>query len=338
MWYDSILERDLIPDAILRQVIRALIRQRLREEAAHPRPDFVAELQHSPIAINTADANRQHYEVPPEFFTTVLGPHRKYSCCFWADGVTTLEEAERRMLELSSERAGIEDGHRVLDLGCGWGSMSLYLAQKFPHSQITGVSNSRPQREFIEAQARERGITNLSIVTADMNTFAPNGRFERVISIEMFEHMRNYQELLRRIASWLNPEGALFVHIFTHRCYTYPFETKGPGDWMAEHFFTGGIMPSDDLLPKFHQDLTVTGHWRFDGGHYQKTARAWLERMDQNRGHVLQIFAETYGKQEALRWWVRWRVFFLAVEELWGFRNGREWLVSHYLLRPSGVS
>lgn len=330
-WYDSILERDWAPDALLRPAIRALIRQRLREEAAADRSGFLETLKSSPIALHTHDANQQHYEVPPAFFQLVLGPALKYSCCHWPTGVETLADAEQSMLELTARHAGIEDGQSILELGCGWGSLSLFLARRYPRCRITAVSNSRPQREFIEARAPG----NLQVITADMNHFSTGDIFDRVVSVEMFEHMRNYQELLRRIRTWLKPDGALFVHIFAHTRYAYPFEAQGPGDWMAEHFFTGGIMPSDDLLTQFRDDLSVTNRWRFDGTHYEKTARAWLANLDHNRSQVLAVFAQAYGSGEALRWLVRWRVFFMAVEEVWAFRGGREWIVSHYLFRPA---
>ncbi len=333
-WYEPILERDLVPDALIRVAIRGLIQDRLREEESRDKAAFIEELKRSPLAIHTDAANEQHYEVPPEFFLLALGPHRKYSCCYWPDSVSTLEDAEHRSLEQVVERAGLDNGQRILELGCGWGSLSLFMAERFPRSQITAVSNSRPQREFIEAQARERGLTNLRVITANMVDFAPDGTFDRIVSVEMFEHMRNYRELFRRIRTWLNPGGALFVHIFSHHKFVYPFETRGAGDWMAEHFFTGGIMPSDDLFSRFSEDLQIAEHWTLDGTHYEKTARAWLENVDRNRDRVLEIFAKTYGSKDALRWLVRWRVFFMAVEELWATRNGQEWLVSHYLFRP----
>jgi cyclopropane-fatty-acyl-phospholipid synthase len=344
-----LLEKDLIPDALIRVGIRRLLAERLREEdkgdpeaqQAHLM-ELVEQLRRSPIAVHTDAANAQHYEVPSEFYHLVLGRHLKYSCCYYdlggiGDGATqggrSLDEAEAAMLDLTCRRARLADGERILELGCGWGSLTLYMAARFPNARITGVSNSRTQREWILARAAERGLGNVEIVTCDANVleFPAGTHFDRAVSVEMFEHMRNYESLLGRIASWLAPGGTLFVHIFTHREYAYPFEVRDESDWMAKYFFTGGIMPSDDLLTYFQKDLKLDRHWQVDGRHYQRTAEDWLVNMDRNRERVLPLLAATYGAANATRWWVYWRVFFMACAELWGYRGGREWLVSHYL-------
>jgi cyclopropane-fatty-acyl-phospholipid synthase len=341
-WYESIMERNLLPDWLLRKGIRRLLAQRIQEET-WPDPEqqqahlmaYIERLRASPIAIATQDANRQHYEVPAEFFAKVLGAHRKYSCCYFAEG-DTLDSAEKRMLDLYAERARIEDGQSILDMGCGWGAFSLYAAARYPNSQVLGVSNSNSQREYIESQARTRGLTNLRIVTCDINTFDPapslqGQRFDRIVSIEMMEHVRNYELLLRRVAAWMNPDALFFVHIFTHSRFAYPFEVRDANDWMAEHFFTGGQMPSDGLLLYFQGDVKIRNHWVVDGRQYQKTSEAWLVNMDRHRNEIMKLFAAVYGSADALKWFVRWRIFFMACAELWGYRDGREWVVSHYL-------
>ncbi|MBM3872693.1 MAG: class I SAM-dependent methyltransferase [Verrucomicrobia bacterium] len=332
---DSLLEKNLLPDWLIRIGIRRLLAQRIREESAHyDRAAYVADLKTRPIAEETRAANEQHYEVPTDFYRLCLGRRLKYSGCFYQTGSESLNEAEEAMLALYVERGRLEDGQSVLELGCGWGSLSLYLAERFPHSRITGVSNSRTQKEYIDAEAARRGLGNLQIITCDMNAFdLPGAQFDRVVSVEMFEHMKNYQRLLANVARWLKPDGLLFVHIFTHHRLSYHFIPRDATDWMARYFFTGGQMPAHDLLPAFDDTLQLVQDWKVNGRHYQQTAEHWLQNMDRHRSEVLPLFAQTYGKDAATRWWVYWRVFYMACAELWGYRNGEEWLVSHYLFQ-----
>jgi cyclopropane-fatty-acyl-phospholipid synthase len=342
-----LLERDLLPDWLIRFGIRRLLAQRLREEACETLEAqqeqlmrFVAQLQASPIALNTREANEQHYELPCEFFELVLGKHLKYSSCYFKASTASLAEAEREMLELTCQRARLADGERILELGCGWGSLTLFMAQRFPNARITAVSNSRTQKQFIDARARERGLTNIEVITRDMNdlSFSDSTQFDRAVSVEMFEHMRNYDLLLGRVARWLAPRATLFVHIFTHRTHAYPFEVRDASDWMARYFFTGGIMPSDSLLTYFQRDVRLLDHWQVDGTHYQQTSECWLDNMDRNRTRVREILRATYGENELRRWWVYWRVFFMSCAELFGYAQGREWLVSHYLFENRAVA
>lgn len=344
----SAVERGYVPDQITRFAIRRLCGERLRdmlgpraEKSLASQRAFVESMSAAPIALVPAMANQQHYELPPEFFAAVLGTHRKYSCCLWDDSTDTLDAAEEAALKATCEHAELCDGQQILELGCGWGSLSLWMASKFPGSHITAVSNSAAQRQLIEMLAAARGLKNLQIITADMNQFHPEGtgrrrqKFDRVVSVEMFEHMRNYELLLARIATWLQPAGKLFVHIFCHRQLAYPFETEGASNWMGRHFFTGGNMPSQSLLGHFNRDLSITRQWVWNGLHYQRTAEAWLQRLDTRREEVMPILAATYGAGHALRWFHRWRMFFLAVSELFGYALGSEWFVSHYLFEHS---
>jgi len=326
----ALAERGLVPLGGLRRGVRRVIERRLAELDRTPdRPGFSRDLVAGPLARSPDKANEQHYEVPPEFFELVLGPRLKYSAGYWPEGVATLAGAEEAMLALTSERAGLRDGQDVLELGCGWGSLTLYMARAYPNSSITAVSNSGPQRRFIEARAP----ANVRVITADVNDLMLSQRFDRVVSVEMFEHMRNYAALLRRVRRWLREDGRLFVHIFCHREHAYPYEVDGRDDWMARHFFTGGTMPSLDLLHRFDRDLVVERRWEVSGTHYEKTARAWRENLETKRPEVVTVFRGAYGG-DAERWYHRWRLFFLACEELFGYRGGSEWLVGHYFLAP----
>lgn len=330
-WYEGILERGWVPDLVLRSAIRRLCTQRLEEErAAGPqrKAALIAQMRMLPIAIDTRAANLQHYEVPGEFFRLTLGPRLKYSACYWPPGVATLAAAEDAALEQVVQRARIEDGQRILELGCGWGSLSLYLAQSFPAASITSVSNSRTQKSFIDRRAKSLGVENLTVLTADMNAFRPDEPgFDRVVSIEMFEHMRNWPALLERVASWTNPGGLLFIHVFAHARFAYPFEVHSDSDWMARHYFTGGLMPSDDLMFNFQNHWRISDHWTLGGDHYQRTAEAWLSNLDRNHDQVRKALSDSHGRQT-----IRWRVFFMACAELFGYGSGTEWIVSHYLM------
>ena len=338
------VEQGLVPDSVVRAGIRRLCNARLAEieagdaEAACRRTEaFLASMNAGPIAPLPWLANEQHYEVPAEFFALALGPHRKYSCAYWPDGTGSLADAEAAALAATVERAELADGQSILELGCGWGSLTLWMAEHLPASRIVAVSNSRSQRDWITAECARRSFANVEVVTADMNDFATDRAFDRVVSVEMFEHMRNWRELFSRVHDWLADDGRFFMHVFCHRDVPYAFEDQGAGDWMSRHFFSGGMMPSDGLAWRFPERLAVRAHWRWSGRNYERTANAWLANLDARRTEALAVLAQVHGSADAAIWLQRCRVFFMACAELFGFRGGQEWWVSHYLLsRRSG--
>jgi cyclopropane-fatty-acyl-phospholipid synthase len=331
-------ERGLLPDPLLRFGTRRLCGQRLKAERAggisaqaQRFESQLASLRASEVAIHTDAANAQHYELPPAFFEQCLGPHLKYSCAYYPRGDETLAAAEKAMLALYCERAELADGQEILELGCGWGSLTLWMAERYPRARICAVSNSTAQRRHIQQQCQQRGIGNVSVVTADVNRLAlPPAAFDRCVSIEMFEHMRNYETLLARIAGWLQPQGKLFVHIFAHATLMYPFETQGDDNWMGQHFFTGGLMPAAGTLPRFQRDLRLEQQWAVDGTHYARTANDWLRNQDRNHVQVLRILNDAYGPKAGALWLQRWRLFWIACAETFGYAGGQEWLVAHY--------
>jgi cyclopropane-fatty-acyl-phospholipid synthase len=330
-------EQGLVPDSVIRHGIRRLLKARLQSLPDDPgaqakaRAAFIRDMDAQVIAPLPDKPNEQHYELPADFFARVLGAQRKYSCGYWPEGVSDLDRAEEAALHITGERAGLADGMDILELGCGWGSLTLWMARHFPGSRIVAVSNSAPQRRFIEAQAEREGLSNVEVITCDMNRFDTPARFDRVVSVEMFEHMRNYRLLMQRIAGWLNPGGRLFLHIFCHRAVPYAFLDQGPGDWMSRYFFSGGMMPSDDLPLHFQQHLRLLEHWRWSGRHYRDTANAWLANMDRRREELWPVLESVYGAPFTRQWWMRWRMFFMACAELFGYDDGRQWWVSHYL-------
>lgn len=330
------VEATPLPDAVTRAGVEFLVGTRRRSLASATDNDaaFARAMIDHPIAEHTDTANEQHYELPPRFFELTLGPRRKYSCCLYPTGHETLAEAEILALEETIAHAGLADGQTILELGCGWGSLTLFMAERFPRSRIVAVSNSAPQRRHIEKLAEAAGLTNLLIVTADMNDFHSTGTFDRIVSVEMFEHMSNWKALLDRARSWLNPDGRLFVHVFSHRSQPYRFDRADQTDWIAQHFFTGGIMPSHGLIGHFPDCFEIEEQWRWNGRHYQRTAEQWLARFDGNRAEIDAVLREVYGDQAKL-WRRRWRLFYLATAGLFGHAGGEEWGVSHYRLRPA---
>jgi cyclopropane-fatty-acyl-phospholipid synthase len=333
----ELTEQGYVPDLVIRRGIRYLLKQRLREIQTNDAEkcnelliDFVSEMRRAPIALLPERANEQHYEVPAEFFENILGGQLKYSCCYWPSDAEDLDSAEVAALRLTCEHAELNDGQSVLELGCGWGSLSLWMAQQYPNSSITAVSNSHSQRQYIEAQAKRRGLSNLIVITSDMNEFSTDQRFDSIVSVEMFEHMRNWEQLFKRVAGWLDDNGRFFMHVFCHRSTPYAFVDNGSSDWMSRHFFSGGMMPSDDLALFFPEHLQIDQRWRWSGEHYKKTAEAWLANMDAHKTALWPVLESTYGESGAQKWWMRWRIFFLACAEMFGYDNGQQWWVSHY--------
>lgn len=334
---EAMIDRGLLPDPILRLGVRKRCDNLIREYEGHTTEErqahlnrIISELDGSPVAVDTSTANEQHYELPPEFFQTVLGPHLKYSSCYWDETTRSLEAAEEKMLALTCERAELADGQHILELGCGWGSLSLYMARRFPRAKITAVSYSKPQRQFIMSRAAERGLTNLTVLTMDMNELRLDRAFDRIVSVEMFEHLRNYRQFFSRLSRLLDDNGKLFIHIFAHRYWPFLYDHTEDDSWMARYFFTGGTMPSAHLFLYLAENLTAERHWQVQGTHYEKTLNAWLRRMDDRKREIMPVLQNVYGEQ-ATAWWHRWRLFFLSCAEFFGYAGGNEWLVQHYL-------
>lgn len=329
-------EKGQLPDSVTRLGIRWLCSQRLKtkdpEAKAEAMESFLHSMRKATVAELPEHANSQHYEVPPALFQLMLGPALKYSSCYWEPGTQTLAAAEISSLERTCRHAKIEDGHRILELGCGWGSLTLHLASRYPKSEIVAISNSHQQRRHILASARDRGLRNVEVITADINDFEPEGQFDRIVSIEMFEHVRNHTNLLERISTWLELDGRLLIHIFVTAGVPYAFEDEDEGDWMARNFFSGGIMPSDDLMLRYQDDLLVERQWRWSGVHYQKTLEAWLQNLDSERLVAEQVLGDS-GDPDPERAVERWRMFLMACSELFGYSKGQQWYVSHYLFR-----
>lgn len=337
----AMAEKGYAPDATVRAGIKWLLKDRLQEiHAAHPdlaaesTNRFVDSVRNAPIALVPELANDQHYEVPAKFFALVLGRHRKYSSCWWPAGVDSLDQAEAAALDATCARAQLVNGQSVLELGCGWGSLTLWMAEHYPKSHITAVSNSASQRQFIEGELARRKLRNVQVITADINHLRLDARFDRVVSVEMFEHLRNWPAAFHRVSEWLKPGGRFFMHVFAHRSTPYAFDVRDETDWMSRFFFSGGMMPSDDLALHFQQHLRLVNRWRWDGTHYERTANAWLANMDRRRAQVYPVLGETYGEKHAALWWSRWRIFFMSCAELFGYQRGQQWWVSHYLFEP----
>ena len=336
----KLCETNFIPDSIIRFGIRQLLKKRLGSLVSHDvefnnnkKMAFISEMNSSPVALVPELANEQHYEVPSKFYDFCLGKQKKYSSCYCTDKTRNLNQSENESLKLTANHAHLKDGQSILELGCGWGSLTLWMASKYPKSKITAVSNSKSQKVYILSEAKKRKLRNIKVITADMNEFSIKDKFDRVVSVEMIEHMRNHKKLFKSIASWLKPKGMFFMHIFVHQSQPYLFEVEGDDDWMSQYFFSGGMMPSKDLPLYFQDQMKLLSQWDWSGTHYEKTANAWLENLDKNKTRVLPILKETYGEKDGEMWLQRWRIFFMACAELWGYKKGVEWRVGHYLFQ-----
>ena len=336
----KLAEKKLLPDFIIRYGIRALLKKRVcslisnnPEQNIQNKIQFIQNMSSSKIALVPELANEQHYEIPAKFYDYCLGKHRKYSSCYWSEETKNLDEAESLSLKLTVQHAKLIDGLKILELGCGWGSLTLWMAEQYPKSKITAVSNSSSQRLHILTQAKKRKLTNITVITEDMNTFNPKNRYDRVVSVEMIEHMRNHKKLFKKISSWLKPGGLFFMHIFVHKTQPYLFEVQDKDDWMSKYFFSGGMMPSEDLPLFFQEDLKIINQWSWSGKQYENTANAWLTNIDLNKNKAMSVLEEIYGENNAKKWFQRWRIFFMSCAELWGYKNGNEWKIAHYLFK-----
>ena len=329
----SLAESGFIPDALIKIAARYISNRRLNEQSDDENKDkIISVLSRGVVAEKTHNANEQHYEVPPEFFNYVLGTNLKYSCSLF-DDADSLDDAEESMLKLYIDRADIKDGHEVLDLGCGWGSFSLYVAERYPDINITSVSNSSDQIAYIKNEAHEKGLSNIKAFRMDVNNLELNKKFDRIVSIEMFEHLRNYKLILNYLNHALKPDGKLFIHIFCHKKLTYLYEMKNNFDWMTKYFFQGGIMPSKDIFQYFEDELEIINQWDINGNHYSKTCKAWLNNHYKNKKKILDIFEKHYDEPKI--WFNRWRIFFLSCEAFFALNNGREYFVAHYLFKKT---
>lgn len=340
MWYDRLIEQNKLPDFILKAGLRLLHRLRLNQEIAGDGEvqqqrfnELLEELRNAPIAVNHADANGQQEELPVEFYQYCLGKHLKYSSGYWRPGVTDLDTAEEDMLELTCQRADLQNGQEVLELGSGWGSLSLFMAAKYPASNFTVVSGSAMQKAFIDHAAKDRNITNLTVITADMNTFQILQLFDRVVAVELFSQLRNYKLLLKKINGFLKEKGKLFAHLYTHQTLAYKFDVTAKSDWLTRHFLAGTMMPSNHLLTYFNDDLLVDKLWVVNGKNYSKTLAAWLGNMDKHEKEIMAILEKTHGKEQSVKWWVYWRLFFMSSAEQFNYRKGNEWMVCQYLFK-----